>query len=238
MSFLTLFSAPKPFTDPHIAVIQHNAIKSWTLLSDVEVLLIGDEQGVAEAAKELGVKHLPDVQCSDNGTPLISSMFQLARENSHSDLLCIINTDIILMPDFVEAAYTIFYGGRVAEGVSRPQLSKAFLVTRTFCLPVGFDTGFALLNQRIVFEKENMPEPIQLHLLQPGQQATITRINGASALRRRFVEMGIVKGETILIERHAPLGDPVEYFIKGYHLALRKEEAAQIDVILLGGEND
>ena len=45
--------------------------------------------------------------------------------------------------------------------------------------------------------------------------------------------MGIVKGETILIERHAPLGDPIEYFVKGYHLALRKEEAAQIEVVLL-----
>jgi Fe2+ transport system protein FeoA len=82
-----------------------------------------------------------------------------------------------------------------------------------------------------------MPDPIQLHLLQPGQRAVITRINGAGALRRRFVEMGIVKGETILIERHAPLGDPVAYFIKGYHLALRKEEAAQIEVILHGAED-
>jgi Fe2+ transport system protein FeoA len=82
-----------------------------------------------------------------------------------------------------------------------------------------------------------MPDSIQLHLLQSGQKATITRINGTSALRRRFVEMGIVKGETILMERNAPLGDPVEYFIKGYHLALRKEEAAQIEIVLIGGEN-
>lgn len=79
-----------------------------------------------------------------------------------------------------------------------------------------------------------MTEPTQLHLLVPGQKATITRIGGNTALRRRFAEMGIVRGETILIERHAPLGDPVEYFIKGYHLALRKEEAAQIEVLLLG----
>ena len=79
-----------------------------------------------------------------------------------------------------------------------------------------------------------MSESVQLHLLRPGQRATITRINGAGALRRRFVEMGIVKGETILIERHAPLGDPVEYLIKGYHLALRKEEAAHIEVSLHG----
>ncbi|MBL8077182.1 MAG: ferrous iron transport protein A [Anaerolineales bacterium] len=82
-----------------------------------------------------------------------------------------------------------------------------------------------------------MSESTQLHLLKPGQKATITRINGESALRRRFVEMGIVKGETILIERNAPMGDPVEYFIKGYHLALRKEEAAQIEVTLQRGAN-
>lgn len=79
-----------------------------------------------------------------------------------------------------------------------------------------------------------MSESTQLHLLQPGQKATITKINGASALRRRFIEMGILKGEAILIERNAPLGDPVEYFIKGYHLALRKEEAAYIEVTLHG----
>ena len=77
-----------------------------------------------------------------------------------------------------------------------------------------------------------MPEPTQLHLLRPGQFATIMKINGVSALRRRFIEMGIVRGETIRIERRAPLGDPIEYLIKGYHLALRMEEAAQIDVMV------
>jgi Fe2+ transport system protein FeoA len=82
-----------------------------------------------------------------------------------------------------------------------------------------------------------MSEIIQLHLLCPGQRATITRIKGESLLRRRFAEMGIIKGKTILIERNAPLGDPVEYLIMGYHLALRKEEAAQIEVSLLEGEN-
>ena len=104
MASLTLFSAPKPFTDPHIATIQRNAIKSWTLLPDVDVILLGEEEGLAEAAKELGVKHIPNVARSESGTPLISSMFQLARENSDSDLLCIINADMILMSDFVEVA--------------------------------------------------------------------------------------------------------------------------------------
>ncbi len=104
MPLITLFSAPKPFTDHHIAMIQRNAIKSWTLLPDVEVILLGEETGLAEAAKELGVKHIPNVARNEAGVPLISSMFQLARESSNSDLLCIINADMILMSDFVEAA--------------------------------------------------------------------------------------------------------------------------------------
>ena len=104
VSRITLFSAPKPFTDPHIATIQRNAVISWTLLPDVRVLLIGEEEGVAEAANEAGVKHLPDAECSDSGTPLVSSMLRLARENGNGNLLCIVNADVILMSDFVEAA--------------------------------------------------------------------------------------------------------------------------------------
>ena len=104
MPLITLFSAPKPFTDPHIVTIQRNAIKSWTLLPDVEVILLGEETGLAETARELRVKHISSVARNTNGTPLISSMFQLARENSNSELLCIINADIILMTSFVEAA--------------------------------------------------------------------------------------------------------------------------------------
>src|SRR5512139_4033714 len=104
MPLITLFSAPKPFTNPHIATIQRNAIRSWTLLPDVEVILLGEETGLAEAAHELGVKHLPNVARNEAGTPLISSMFQWAREYSDNQLLCIINADIILFPDFVEAA--------------------------------------------------------------------------------------------------------------------------------------
>ena len=104
MSLITLFSAPKPFTDPHIALIQRNALHSWALLPDVEIILLGDEEGLAKAAKEFGIKHVTNVKWNDHGTPLISSMFELARQNSNSELLCIINADIILMPDLVKAA--------------------------------------------------------------------------------------------------------------------------------------
>jgi len=104
MSLITLFSAPKPFTDPHIAMIQRNALHSWTLLPDAEVVLLGDEEGLAQTAEEFKVKHVPEVDCNENGTPLISSMFELARQNAHGELLCIVNADMLLMPDLVEAA--------------------------------------------------------------------------------------------------------------------------------------
>jgi len=107
MPLITLFSAPKPFTDPHIAMIQRNAIRSWTLLPDVDVILLGEETGLAETAQELGVRHISDIQRNVSGTPLISSMFQVARKNSQSELLCIINADMILMPDFIETAKLI-----------------------------------------------------------------------------------------------------------------------------------
>ena len=105
MTFLTVFTAPKPFTNPHISMIQRNAIRSWTQLgADVEILMMGNEEGMAEFANEYQVKHFPDVECSQEGTPYISSMFELARSESDSSYLAILNADIILMPDFVESA--------------------------------------------------------------------------------------------------------------------------------------
>jgi hypothetical protein len=102
---LTLFTAPKPFTNPHIALIQRNAIRSWQALGeDVEVILIGEEAGLAEAAAELGVRHIPQVARNAQGTPLISSIFALAREAGPARLQAYVNADILLFPDFVEAA--------------------------------------------------------------------------------------------------------------------------------------
>jgi hypothetical protein len=102
---ITIFSAPKPFTNPHISIIQRNAIQSWTHLGpEVDVLLLGDEPGMAEMAAACGVRHLPDVALSAAGTPLVSSMFSLARQVSPAPLLACLNADILLLPDFIRAA--------------------------------------------------------------------------------------------------------------------------------------
>jgi len=55
MAFLTIFTTPKPFTNPHIATIQRNALANWQALgSDVTVIVLGDEAGATEAAAEFG----------------------------------------------------------------------------------------------------------------------------------------------------------------------------------------
>jgi len=117
MTQLTIFTAPKPFTNPHIATIQRNAIRSWLALGpQVEVQLIGEEAGLAETAAELGIRCLPGVERNAQGTPLVSSIFDLARRESSSPLLAYVNADILLLPDFLQAAC------RVAE------LSRGFLI--------------------------------------------------------------------------------------------------------------
>jgi hypothetical protein len=103
MSLLTVFSAPKQFTNPHINVIQRNAIQSWLHLgSDVNVILVGEEEGLSAAANDLGVRYLPEVERNEWGTPLVSSIFNLARGASESQFMAYVNADILLMPDFVE----------------------------------------------------------------------------------------------------------------------------------------
>jgi hypothetical protein len=105
MPKITIFSAPKPFVDEHIRIIQRNAFQSWLQLGpDVEILLIGEERGLAEVAQEMGIRHLQAVGRNEQGTPLVSSIFELARSNSQSPLLAYVNADILLLPDFVESA--------------------------------------------------------------------------------------------------------------------------------------
>jgi hypothetical protein len=102
-SLLTVFSTAKAFRGV-TAVQQHNAIQSWRRLgSDVEVLLIGDDAGTAEAARQLGIGHIGVVERNTYGTPLISSIFRQASTAATSNLLCYVNADIILMSDFVSA---------------------------------------------------------------------------------------------------------------------------------------
>jgi hypothetical protein len=101
---VTIFSAPKPFTDPHIAMIQRNAIRSWMDLgTNIEVLLIGDDHEIDQAAAQLGATHVPTVDRNAQQTPLISSIFEQAQSQAQHSIVAYINTDILLMDDFLTA---------------------------------------------------------------------------------------------------------------------------------------
>ena len=108
MSLITIFITPKGFDRDHIAMIQRNAIRSWKALgSDVDILLIGDDPGVEENAKTLGVRHIREVKRNASGTPMLDDIFKLARDNSDSPLLAYVNADIILHQDFVDISRKI-----------------------------------------------------------------------------------------------------------------------------------
>lgn len=104
MAFLTIFTAPKPFTNPHINLIQRNAVQAWTRLADVDVILIGDEPGIPETAKEFGVRNVPEVERDEKGIPIVKSVMEIGHTHSDSPLLCYANADMILMSDVVRAA--------------------------------------------------------------------------------------------------------------------------------------
>lgn len=84
------------------------------------------------------------------------------------------------------------------------------------------------MNQRE--KKQGEAATVALSHLKPGQTGRIVRVNGQPAARRRLLELGLVRGELITVKRVAPLGDPVEFTIKGYHLSLRQQDAARIEV--------
>jgi hypothetical protein len=100
---LTIFALPKPFKG-HDGVIQTNAVQSWLKLDiPSEIILFGDEEGTAEFATEHGIRHVPDIVRNEYGTPLVDSLFATAQDLAGYELICYINSDIILTHDFVNA---------------------------------------------------------------------------------------------------------------------------------------
>lgn len=68
--------------------------------------------------------------------------------------------------------------------------------------------------------------------LEPGDKGIVTKVIGTGATRRRMLDMGLVKDTEITVVRRAPLGDPVEFLLKGYNLSLRKDEAEKVYVLV------
>jgi hypothetical protein len=107
---LTLFTVPKPFRG-HVGEIQRNAIESWRALRPhVQVILVGDEDGVERAAQDAGVEHAGGLARNDRGTPRLDSAFECAAPLARWPLWCLINADIVLLDDFPRAIDRVVSG--------------------------------------------------------------------------------------------------------------------------------
>jgi len=100
---LTFFTIPKPFKG-YIDVIQRNAIASWKKIDpSVEIILFGIEDGVAQIAKEFNIKHVPDIESNEYGTPYVSDLFEKVQKIAQYDLICFVNCDILLFSNLLDA---------------------------------------------------------------------------------------------------------------------------------------
>jgi len=101
---ITFFTAPKAMAGD-TGRAQRNAIGSWRHLGEgVQVVLVGDDAGVADAAADLGVEHVGGVAPNEHGTPRLDAVFAAARRAGRHRLLCFANADVVLRPDILAAA--------------------------------------------------------------------------------------------------------------------------------------
>jgi len=104
---ITLFTIPRAFTGGD-KIRQENTLGSWTrLVPSPEIILFCDDPGVAEAAKQFGCTHIPDIECNERGIPYVSHVFRLASQMAANDVLCYANADIIFMQDFITAVEAV-----------------------------------------------------------------------------------------------------------------------------------
>ena len=75
-----------------------------------------------------------------------------------------------------------------------------------------------------------------LDTLLPGETGVISRVTGSGPVKRRIVDMGLVAGTVVKVQKFAPLGDPMEIKVKNFNLSLRKSEAFMIELYSTGGK--
>jgi hypothetical protein len=100
---ITIFSCPRHF-EGHTKVIQRNAIKSWiSLTPKPELILLGVDRGVKEVCNEFGLKHIPNIDYNEFGTPFYSDVFEKGQKGAECDIVCYVNADIILTNSLMKA---------------------------------------------------------------------------------------------------------------------------------------
>jgi hypothetical protein len=103
---VTMVTTFRPFTDDAARIIQRSAVRSWIVAGCEQIVAIGDEPGVEALAKEWGLTHVPPVRRASELSlacphPMMRDIFDIGVSESQHDLVCFINSDIIVQPDFI-----------------------------------------------------------------------------------------------------------------------------------------
>lgn len=106
---VSLFSVPKPFKDSY-KIIQENAIQSWRLLDPIpEIILCGNEPGTSEICRKYNLVQIADIEKNSFGTPLLNDVFEKVIKLANNEIICYINTDIIILPDFSKSLTSLLF---------------------------------------------------------------------------------------------------------------------------------
>ena len=148
---LTIFSIPKVFVS-HAKIIQDNAIGSWNRLgSGCDIVLFGNDLGVADAAERHKTRHYPSILYNELGTPLLSDVFHRMDVLARHPMVAFVNSDIILLDDFLPAI----------DAVARCHEKFLIVASRFNCHidhPFSFENGWAAeLRQRARSENRMYP---------------------------------------------------------------------------------
>ncbi len=84
---------------------------------------------------------------------------------------------------------------------------------------------------RHALPRKRVVENTSLAQLPIGSEARVVAVTGSGSVARRLMEMGVIPGAQVSVIKTAPLGDPIQVRVRGYHLALRRAEAQTITVI-------
>lgn len=71
---------------------------------------------------------------------------------------------------------------------------------------------------------------MSLNDLKPGESGVIVTVGGEGALRRRLLDMGLTPKTRVAVRKVAPMGDPIELYLRGYVLTIRRDDAAKIEI--------
>src|SRR5215510_14360484 len=127
---LTLFTTCKPF-EGKFARVQRNALRSWALGPACDVVVFGDEPGVRECCEEFGFPHVPTVDRTPLGTPLVSHLFEAVEHVTHADLLAFVNADIMLTRDLTAAVEAV-----------QNRFDRFLMIARRWNVELAYDWDF------------------------------------------------------------------------------------------------